>query len=368
MADDFIAHTEHERRFLVTAIDPDIVRERHDFLRQGYLDSSPEKELRVRIINDVESLLSTKVGIGISRPEVPHPTDLGTANFLFDNCRDTLTKIRYYRDGWEVDYYQGPLEGLVIAEFEMADPSVAVTLPPWIPRAVEVTHSITNRHLARMASCLRGQKIDRPVREYLTRRVRHAVLTSGPCGGKTTIMDLFRERYGAWMQCVPEVATLIMGNVGIVPPPRGEIMQQNSFQRMLYNIQLELEDVSDLQAYREGKTLLLMDRGTPDGIPHVGDIQKFCALNGTTLEREYARYDAVGFLDSPPEEVYNLMKSNNPNRRETYAEAVAQSEYLFRIWNRHPKFAQLVSASDDFAGKVETASAWVQTLRDTPRL
>jgi CYTH domain-containing protein len=152
---------EIERRFLVTSIDPDIRRFPSRRIQQGYFETPPYFSLRVRISDDVKAEITRKDGIGIQRTEATLPTDLATAEFLLASCTDVLDKARYLRDGWEVDFYEGPLAGLVIAEFESPDAAEA-ELPPWIQAAREVTDTVSNRVLARLATSLVALSDDRP--------------------------------------------------------------------------------------------------------------------------------------------------------------------------------------------------------------
>src|SRR5689334_17279213 len=107
---------EFERRFLVIAIDPDVQRSPSLLIEQGYFEGT---DMRVRITDDKSAELTRKTGKGRARKERNlRNLDLTAARFLFDALRYKLTKRRHLKKGWEVDYFQGPLQGLVIAEFE----------------------------------------------------------------------------------------------------------------------------------------------------------------------------------------------------------------------------------------------------------
>jgi CYTH domain-containing protein len=53
---------------------------------------------------------------------------------------------------FEVDVFEGPLAGLVVAEVEMADENEAVTLPAWLGREVSTDMAYTNVNLAKVGS------------------------------------------------------------------------------------------------------------------------------------------------------------------------------------------------------------------------
>jgi len=329
---------EIERRFLIKAIDPDIQRERCRKIVQGYFDTPPHFSLRVRISDDTEAELAKKVGSGIERRETTQPVDLATGRFLLEACAETLSKTRYFRDGWEVDFFHGPLAGLVIAEYEMTDRGHRLALPPWIGDAIEVTDSLTNRHLARLAHDLADAKQDRPVRELLPKRIPHIVLTGGPCSGKSSVMRELQQEFGNAIHCVPEVATIVIAQVG-VRPPVGDPIGMRKFQRTIYRVQRGFETISDLQAVRDGKAALLLDRGTIDGAAYMdGGIEEMEKVCRTSCGHEYGQYDLIICLETPPEKVYKEHQRNNPARHEDFEQASKLGKRIKKVWRGHPRF------------------------------
>jgi CYTH domain-containing protein/predicted ATPase len=332
---------EDERRWLVTQIDPDVQRSPSIHIVQGWFDGPGN--LRVRIVDDERAELTRKRGKGRSRIEENPDEDvpLGLARYLLDSTQYRLSKRRFLKDGWEIDFFEGPLAGLVLAEFEMESADQDVSLPPWIPKGIEVTDTLTNRHLARMAYDLANAASDKPVREYLEARVPRVVLTGGPCSGKSTVMDGLRRELRDVLQCVPEVATIIIDQVG-AKPPVGDPIGMCAFQRTIYRVQCGFEKVSDRQARNDGKRALLLDRGTVDSAAYMerghADLERVCM---TTVEEEYGRYAGVVCLDVPPREVYDANKDNNPARYETYEQAAALGERIADAWSGHPRFVRI---------------------------
>lgn len=149
---------EIERRFLVLEMDRDVLGtlEQSSILdiEQGYLnDFSDSEHTRIRIIDRNRAYVAKKSGTGIFRKEDEVPlNDIGAAYFLLRNSRYRLHKSRCLIDGWELDLYYDFLNGIKIAEKELKHENEELTLPKWIYKAVEVTDSITNLHLARLAA------------------------------------------------------------------------------------------------------------------------------------------------------------------------------------------------------------------------
>jgi CYTH domain-containing protein len=151
---------EIERRYVVLDYDNErfeqLVPALFDQLSQGYhsLPPSPEKrELRIRLINGTKAIVTYKQGTGERREETEAeiPWKIGLA--LYEASQARIKKLRKKIDDWEFDIYQGPLLGLLIAEYEKADPAEAFPpLPSWITRAVDVTDFISNSKLAQFAA------------------------------------------------------------------------------------------------------------------------------------------------------------------------------------------------------------------------
>lgn len=347
---------ENERRWLVLSIDPDVQRSPSRLIEQGYLEDAAG--LRVRIVDGKTALLTRKRRVGNDkrkRKEKNKGCDLETARFLLESTPFRIEKVRHERDGWEIDYFGGPLAGLVLAEFEMSSPDEDIALPPWIHRAIEVTSQLTNRHLARMAYDLSRERISKPVRDEVIRQwIPRIVLTGGPCSGKSSVMNRLRNELKDVLQCVPEVATIVIQQVG-AKPPVDDPLAMRTFQRTIYDVQNGFEKVSFKQARDDGKRAILLDRGTVDGAAYMPngleDLEHVCM---TTVAAEYDRYEAVICLDFPPRHIYERDIVNNPARYETYEEATAVGERIARVWAGHPHFVRIASR-DSWEEKYQAA-------------
>jgi len=332
---------EIERRYLVMAIDPDIRCFPNRLISQGYFDTPPNFDLRVRITDGRTAELTRKTGGGVERAETTVPVPIEVGRFLFESCGDVIDKTRYLRDGWEVDFFHGPLEGLVLAEFESPEAAGRITIPSWINDAAEVTLSLSNRHLARLARDLADSKADRPVRDLLPKRIPRIVLTGGPGSGKSSLMQLLRQELGDRLHCVPEVATIVIAQVG-VKPPVGDPVGMKKFQRTIYRVQRGFETVSDLQAARDGKQALLLDRGALDSAAYMdGGVAEFERVCRTDRAHEHSNYDLVICLATPPRKVYEANRTNNPARSEDYALAKKLGKSIRAVWGGHPAFRHI---------------------------
>jgi len=330
---------EHERRFLVLSIDPDIRRGTPQHIVQAYMDG--DSGPRIRTIDDRRATSTAKVGKGFSRQEQNYngKIPIGYARFLIERLRYQVAKKRYKRDGWEVDFFEGPLAGLVLAEFETSDPNAEIVLPSWIHAAIDVTDTLSNRMLAKLAYDLSQHGADRPIRDYIvTSPVLKLVITGGPCSGKTKALAELRKRFGNRVAFVPEIATIIIGQVGILPPAHDAVAMLD-FQRTVYRVQRRLEDGACRQALRDGKKLVIVDRGTVDSAAYMTrGLDDLAHVAGGPIREEYARYAGVLCLATPSEAIYRKFSGNNSARSETYPQAEAVGERIRQVWKGHKRF------------------------------
>ena len=154
---------EIEKRFLITEVAQDFPYSRpFKKVEQGYIElESTNKNLRVRITNGRNAELTLKSGKGLVREEKEKKIAFDLGIFLTKNlCDFTLNKHRYSKDEWTVDFFQGPLKGVVIAEIEfksLKDVPKNLKLPDWIGKGIDVTDSLTSHDLAKMVSQLKGK-------------------------------------------------------------------------------------------------------------------------------------------------------------------------------------------------------------------
>ncbi|OLY92956.1 CYTH domain-containing protein [Cnuella takakiae] len=134
---------EIERKYLVNkAIWNNTDKGAGELYSQGYMLTTPEKTIRVRLTETGGFLTIKGISVGASRAEYEYGIPQTEASeLLADFCSGVIEKRRYklvYAGMvWEVDEFMGANEGLVLAEIELPDADSIFSLPPWI--GVEVT-------------------------------------------------------------------------------------------------------------------------------------------------------------------------------------------------------------------------------------
>ncbi|WGK95339.1 MULTISPECIES: CYTH domain-containing protein [Flavobacterium] len=147
---------EIERKFLVTsnAFKSDALRKNH--IAQGYLNSEPERTVRVRIKGE-KGFLTIKgqsSETGISRFEWEKEIPITEAKELLLLCeKGVIEKTRYEiqlgQHLFEVDEFHRENEGLIIAEVELQSESEIFEKPLWLGQEVTRDPRYFNSYLSK---------------------------------------------------------------------------------------------------------------------------------------------------------------------------------------------------------------------------
>ena len=135
--------TEIERKFRVRDLSWQDDADPGTRIWQGYLSTTPERTVRVRLKGERAYLTVKGITRGAARAEYEYdiPTE-DARDMLRDLCQQpTIDKVRYLvqHEGftWEVDVFARENEGLVVAEVELDSEDQQPPLPPWV--GAEVT-------------------------------------------------------------------------------------------------------------------------------------------------------------------------------------------------------------------------------------
>lgn len=145
---------EIERKFLVAS---DGWRQHTDKgirLRQAYIVTMEDRSVRVRIHGNKWARLTIKIGkSSLVRNEYEYELPMDDAHELLAQAVGIVIEKRRFRVPhkgftWEVDVYEGALEGLVVAEVEMKRESDLPALPAWLGREITGDRRYSNQALA----------------------------------------------------------------------------------------------------------------------------------------------------------------------------------------------------------------------------
>lgn len=124
-------------------------------IRQGYLQTEPDKTIRVRTKANQGFITVKGKTKGASRLEFEYEIPIADANELLDKfCSNLIEKMRHYviHNGktWEVDVFSGLNAGLIVAEIELTSEEETYTLPSWVTENVTNDVKYANSNLAIM--------------------------------------------------------------------------------------------------------------------------------------------------------------------------------------------------------------------------
>jgi adenylate cyclase len=154
---------EIERKFLVADHGWKNSIARSVRIRDGLIASNNGQKVRVRIANGVATIAIKSRRRGPARTEFEYAIPYSDAEeMLRTMCsRNVLDKVRHFvsyaGNTWQIDVYEGLLEGVVLAEIELTDADQKLTLPDWIGE--EVTADPRYRKVNMVASRFAKPKV-----------------------------------------------------------------------------------------------------------------------------------------------------------------------------------------------------------------
>lgn len=186
----------------------------------------------------------------------------------------------------------------------------------------------------------------------LDREPRLVVLTGGPGGGKTAVLEIVRRYFCVHVQILPEAAGIVFGGGFSRDPARAV---RCAGQRAIFHVQRELERAANDE---RKATVVLCDRGTVDGLAYWPlDEASWWSDVASSEAEELARYGAVIHLRTPSfEGGYDHV---NPLRIETAKEASLIDARIARAWSSHPQRA-FVENEVDFLTKIGRTVALIR--------
>lgn len=120
---------------------------------QGYLSSSPETTVRIRIAGKIGFITIKGKTTGFSREEFEYEIPVEDAEILLKKCKNApIKKIRYkvLLNGtlWEIDEFLEENNGLLMAEVELPDEKASFFRPEWLGKEVTDDKRYHNSHIA----------------------------------------------------------------------------------------------------------------------------------------------------------------------------------------------------------------------------
>lgn len=124
-------------------------------IKQGYLNSSPERTVRIRTKND-KGFITIKGKSNLSgttrfewEKEIPYEEALTLLNLCEDFIIEkTRYVINYQEYVFEVDVFEGKNSGLIIVEVELNNENDKVVLPDWVGEEITGDERYYNSYIS----------------------------------------------------------------------------------------------------------------------------------------------------------------------------------------------------------------------------
>ena len=147
---------EIERKFLITSDEYKTAAFAKNEIAQGYLNSTPERTVRVRIKGNKGYLTIKGKGneSGMSRFEWEKEIPVSEAKSLLELCEKgfiskTRFEIKVGNHVYEVDEFYGENSGLVVAEIELQSETETFEKPSWLGNEVTNNEQYYNAYLSK---------------------------------------------------------------------------------------------------------------------------------------------------------------------------------------------------------------------------
>ena len=121
-------------------------------IKQAYIQNEEDRTVRIRAKAD-KAFLTIKIGKdALSRDEFEYQIPVQDALSMMEILQlKVLSKTRYEiiydHQLWEVDVFEGKLDGLIIAEIELKAEDESFIIPPWVGTEVTDDSSYLNARL-----------------------------------------------------------------------------------------------------------------------------------------------------------------------------------------------------------------------------
>nr|WP_297307674.1 CYTH domain-containing protein [uncultured Flavobacterium sp.] len=124
-------------------------------IKQGYLNSSPERTVRIRTKNDKGfiTIKGKSDQSGTTRFEWEKEIPYEEALTLLNLCEDFIIEktryvINYQEYVFEVDVFEGKNSGLIIVEVELNNENDKVVLPDWVGEEITGDERYYNSYIS----------------------------------------------------------------------------------------------------------------------------------------------------------------------------------------------------------------------------
>ena len=145
---------EIERKFLVNVDKLPKNLSTGAYIRQGYLSEFPYPTVRIRSYNSNFFLTIKGNNKGITRQEFEYSIPKGDALSMFALCPRLIEKTRVLLNDWEINFFHGRNEGLVVAKIELDSEDQEFDKPDWLGEEVSYDNKYFNNNCRKTSTSI----------------------------------------------------------------------------------------------------------------------------------------------------------------------------------------------------------------------
>jgi adenylate cyclase len=149
---------EIERKFLVKNNSWKSKAQEGVSIKQGYLNSTAERTVRVRVYGDKAFLTIKGKNQNLTRKEFEYEIPLADAQNLLELCEKPIIEktrflLSHHTNTWEIDVFEGENKGLIVAEIELTSEEESIDIPSWVGEEVSTDSKYYNSSLLANPYC-----------------------------------------------------------------------------------------------------------------------------------------------------------------------------------------------------------------------
>jgi len=149
---------EIERKFLLKNDDwKKLIQSAHQ-IKQGYLNSNPNRTVRIRLIGQKGIITIKGITKGTTRLEFEYEIPKNEAEELILLCENPIIQktrniVLINKHTWEIDVFDGVNKGLAVAEIELTSEDEKFEIPEWVGKEVSYDNKYFNASLIKNPYC-----------------------------------------------------------------------------------------------------------------------------------------------------------------------------------------------------------------------
>lgn len=174
-------------------------------------------------------------------------------------------------------------------------------------------------------------------------RLPRIALSGAPCTGKTTALQMLKDRLRDQVRVVPEIASFVF-DAELYPPPNES--EDHRFVEAISTMRMALEDMADVQRTRRPDLqAVIVDRAVHDAAAYLdGGIGELSEALGQPVPVLHGRYDLVLYFTVPARHILEFYWKTKSYRIDDITLVDELDRKTRATWEGHPNLIEVPAA------------------------